>query len=149
MVAIRAAIACVAVICACALLAASARAQSDRPDATVEFSGGSVAAGIGWTWGSGTVMYKGEKYPITVDGLSVGSVGAASVMGSGGVFGLSKIEDIEGIYTAATVGIAIGGGASPVAMSNQKGVKIDGITTNQGLKVSFAAGGVTIKLKKK
>lgn len=28
------------------------------PDGRVKFSGGSVAAGIGYTWGSGTLTYK-------------------------------------------------------------------------------------------
>ena len=61
-----------AVAGALVLCAPSAHAQEEKPDATVEFSGGSVAAGIGYSWGSGTLTYKGMKYPITVDGLSAG-----------------------------------------------------------------------------
>jgi len=58
---------------ALALFAANAHGQGKEPDATVEFSGGSIAAGIGFSWGSGTLTYKGTKYPITVSGLSVGA----------------------------------------------------------------------------
>ena len=45
------------------------RGSSANP--TVQFSGGSVAAGIGYSWGSGTLHYRGKSYPIKVDGPSV------------------------------------------------------------------------------
>ena len=48
---------------------------AEKPDATLRLSGGSVAAGIGWSWGSGTLTYKGKDYPISVKGLSLGKVG--------------------------------------------------------------------------
>ena len=39
-------------------------AQEARPDATLQLSGGSVAAGIGWSWGSGTLTYKGKNFSL-------------------------------------------------------------------------------------
>ena len=48
------------------------------PDATLRLSGGSFAAGIGFSWGSGTLTYKGKDYPVKVKGLSVGKVGITS-----------------------------------------------------------------------
>ena len=143
----------VAMVGALALFAASARAEDTtvkkEPDAKIEFKGGSVAVGIGFSWGSGTVTYKGKTYPISVDGLSVGAVGRTDVTASGVVFGLTKIEDIEGNYTSVTAGVAIGGGGMAVAMRNEKGVTIDGVGTTIGLKVALATAGVKITLKKK
>jgi hypothetical protein len=52
-----------------------AATHQSKPDATLRFSGGSFAAGIGFSWGSGTLTYRGKSYPVKVKGLSVGKVG--------------------------------------------------------------------------
>ena len=139
----------IAIAGALALFVASAQAQEKKPDGTVEFSGGSMAAGVGFSWGSGTLTYKGVKYPITVEGLTAGaSVGATSMTASGSVYNLKKIEDFDGIYTEAGAGATVGGGARVVTMKNQNGVVIDEVATTQGLKLSLDTGGVKIKIKK-
>ena len=66
------------------LLAATlnlARAAS-TPDGTISLSADSVAAGIGISWGSGSLTYKGKTYPISVDGLSVGDAGISKITAS-------------------------------------------------------------------
>ncbi len=148
---VRLVIKSIAVAGALALFVASAHAQEPKktPDGSVEFSGGSVAAGIGYSWGSGTLTYKGVKYPITVSGLTAGaSVGATGITASGSVYNLKKIEDFDGNYTAAGTGATVGGGANVVTMKNQNGVVIDSVSTTQGLKLSLDAGGVKIAIKK-
>ena len=35
-------------------------AANEKPDATVSFSGASAAAGVGVTWGSGTLRFEGK-----------------------------------------------------------------------------------------
>ena len=57
------------------LLGQTAFVSAETPDAVIELSGGSVAAGIGYTWGSGTLIYQGKRYPLTISGLSLASVG--------------------------------------------------------------------------
>ena len=42
---------------------------------TLRLTDGSVAAGIGFSWGRGTLTYAGKTYPVKVEGLSVGEVG--------------------------------------------------------------------------
>lgn len=128
------------------LVAGTAIAQ-EKPDATLVFSGGSVAAGIGFSWGSGTLTYNGKEYPFSVEGLSVGSVGASSVTASGDVFNLKALEDFNGNYTAATAQATIGGGAGATAMQNQKSVVLKIFSTTQGLDFKFAADGVKFTLK--
>src|SRR5512134_1655705 len=53
------------------LLVGLAGAQAKKPDATLTLSEGSVAVGIGFSWGKGTVTYKGKRYSFKVEGLSV------------------------------------------------------------------------------
>jgi len=50
---------------------------------TLRLSGGSVAAGVGVDWASGTLTYQGKHYPVSVKGLSVGDVGVTSIEASG------------------------------------------------------------------
>jgi hypothetical protein len=128
-------------------LVAPALAEDKTPDATIEFTGGSVAAGIGFSWGSGEVTYKGKKHDVSVDGLSVGDVGATRVSLSGKVFNLKKLEDVEGNYTSVGAGATVGGGGGAFAMRNQNGVVIEAVSTTQGLKVALWTAGVNIKLK--
>lgn len=129
------------------LVAGTALAQ-DKPDATLKLSAGHVSVGIGYSWGGGTLTYKGKKYTFSVDGLSVGAVGGASIEATGDVYGLKKLQDFNGNYTAASAGATLGGGASGTAMQNQAGVVIKLVSTTQGLDFKFAASGVKIKLKK-
>ncbi len=126
----------------------SAAQAEDRPDATLKLHAGSVAVGIGYSWGGGTLTYKGKTYEVEVSGLSIGDVGAAKIEASGNVYHLNKLADFDGNYTAAAAGATVAGGASAAAMQNQNGVVIHIVSTTQGLKFALAAAGVSMKLKK-
>src|SRR2546430_7924607 len=56
-----------------AVLAGLAVAQSSKPDATLNFSSGSVAAGGGVSWGDGALGDNGRTYPPRSEGLSPGA----------------------------------------------------------------------------
>ncbi len=124
-------------------------AKEEKPDATIRLSGGGVAAGIGFSWGKGTLIYKGKDYPISVNGLSLGKVGITSATASGDVYHLKKLEDFDGNYTGVGAGMTLAGGRSAVTVKNQNGVRIRLISTNRGVDVSVAKGGVEMKLKEK
>jgi hypothetical protein len=116
-------------------------------DALIEFSGGSVAAGIGFSWGSGTLTQAGKTYSLKIDGLSVGSVGITKASAYGKVYHLKKLSDINGTYAAIGTGATVGGGGTAIAMKNAKGVIIDIYTTTEGVNLSLGTAGVKIELK--
>jgi len=116
-------------------------------DALIEFSAGSVAAGIGFSWGSGTLTQAGKTYSLKIDGLTVGNVGIAKASAWGRVYHLKKVSDINGTYAAIGTGATIGGGGSAITMKNSKGVVIDIFTTTEGLSLGVGTAGVTITLK--
>jgi hypothetical protein len=122
-------------------------AAQNIPTGTIELSGGSVAAGIGYTWGSGTLTFEGRKYPLKVNGISIVQVGISDYTASGTVYDLKKLSDINGVYTAVSAGAAIAGGASVTAMKNSHGVLIQWVATHAGLNLSLGTKGVTIALK--
>jgi hypothetical protein len=128
------------------LLIGPARASAQAPDGVIELSGGSVAAGIGYTWGSGTLIFQGKRYPLSVSGLSLGSVGVAEYTAAGSVTGLKTPQDINGVFTSGAAGGTLGGGATVAAMRNQNGVSISLSSTTQGLNLTLAAEGMRISL---
>jgi hypothetical protein len=121
--------------------------KSATPDGTIEFSGGSVAVGVGFTWGSGTVKFKGKTYKVKVEGLSAGEVGGTSVKASGNIYNLQRIEDIEGTFTAGAAGGTLAGGGTRATMKNEKGVEMKIESKTKGLSLKFAAEGVKVKLE--
>ena len=125
-----------------------ATAGEKKPDATLKLSGGSMAVGIGWSWGKGTLTYKGKTYPFKVEGLSVGDVGVTKAEATAKVYNLKKLEDFTGTYAAAAAGATVGGGGSVTAMQNQNGVEITLLATTQGVAFKFAAEGVKLTLTK-
>lgn len=122
--------------------------EAETPDATIELSGGSVALGIGYSWGEGKLVYKGQSHKLKVSGLSIVDVGASSYTASGPVFRLKRLEDIEGNYTAGTAGATVAGGVSGTVMKNDHGVVIELTATREGLQFTLAPTGMKITLDK-
>jgi hypothetical protein len=145
----RVSVLALALICAATLSSVAWSAdKEEKPDAKLELSAKSAAAGVGWTWGDGKVMYKGKTYPVDVDGLTVGSVGAASIEAEGTVYHLKKLADFDGTYVAASAGATVGGGAGVLAMQNEHGVVVQMKATTQGVKFTIGTSGVKLALKK-
>ncbi len=136
-----------AVLIGAAGVAAAGEAEK-KPDAKVEFSAGSVAAGIGYSWGSGVLTYKGKEYRFKVDGLSVGDVGVVQVDAAGDVYELKKVPEFSGIYTALTAQATVGGGAGAIRMKNQNGVLLQLISRTQGVDLKLATSGLKITMEK-
>jgi type 1 fimbria pilin len=124
-----------------------ALAQDRDPSGTIDFSGNAVAVGIGYSWGNGTLDFKGQKYPFTIYGVSLIDVGAASFDGSGDVYNITNPQQLAGNYVAAGVGAAIAQGGSVVALQNGNGVVIHLHTNQEGLRFNLSASGVSIRMK--
>src|ERR1043166_3271270 len=75
-----------------------AATHESAPDATLRLRMGSFALGIGTSWGSGTLTYRGKDYPVKVRGLSVGKVGFTNSSAFGDVFNLRHLQDFNGHY---------------------------------------------------
>jgi hypothetical protein len=130
------------------LIAAVSRGLAEAPDGTVRLTGKSVAAGVGFSWGSGVLTYKGREYPFTVTALSAGDIGVATTEVSGEVFNLENLDDFDGNYTSFNVGVTLAGGATGALMRNQSGVVINLVGTTQGLNFELGVDGIKIQLKR-
>jgi len=125
-----------------------AHAQSDAPVGKINFMGGSVAAGVGFSWGSGTLNFRGKTYEFNVKGFAVGDVGVTSIDATGSVYNLTKLEDFDGNYAAAGAGATLAGGGSIMTMQNPHGVVIHVTSTTAGLNLNLGPSGITFTLKK-
>jgi hypothetical protein len=106
-----------------------------------------VGAIFGVSWGHGVFYFKGKKYPIRVEGLSIGDVGYAEIKARGKVYNAKTPLDITGTYAAAGAGVALAGGVAGLAMQNERGVVIDLSATQQGVKLNIGPQGLTITMR--
>jgi len=113
---------------------------------TLTLSDGSVAAGVGFSWGKGTLAYAGKTYPVKVEGLSVGEIGIVRATATGTVSNLTKVGDFSGNYVAVGAGAAAAGGAGVAVMQNQNGVVIELQSTTQGASLKLGAEGLRLTL---
>lgn len=141
---------------ACALFSGATLAEDSsqqssgsgaEPDATVELSGGAIAAGIGYEWGHGDVVYQGQKHHFKLSGLSIVDVGVANISASGVVYNLKNLQDLNGNYVAASAGLTIAGGGSADYLKNEHGVVIKLLSTSRGLRFNLSANGMKVQLE--
>ena len=125
----------------------AAVADDAKPDGTVTLSGGSVAAGIGLTWGHGELKYQEGSHTFSIRGVSIVDVGATGYSASGVVYHLHQLSDFSGNYAAAGAGITVAGGGTAVYLKNDHGVVIKLIATDVGLKFKLSGDGVHVSLK--
>ena len=124
-------------------------AEGAIPSAYVWLSGGSVAIGIGYTWGHGTLYYSKDQkqYKFKLSGVSIADVGGAGITAEGEVYNLSKPSDLSGSYSAVTAGVTVIEGGSVAYLKNSNGVVIKLHSQTGGLRFNLAANGMNITLQ--
>src|SRR5690349_5670804 len=80
----------------------AAQEQQAKPDATVDFTGASAAVGMGYSWGSGTLHYKGKDYPFSASGLTLADIGGGTNVVTAEVYKLNSVGDFAGTYSVAS-----------------------------------------------
>jgi len=121
--------------------------KDDRPDAKLTLSGTSAAIGVGTTWGSGTLTYKGKSYPVKLRGLQIGDVGGSRLDVTGDVYHLKSLADFDGTYAAVGAGAAVGtAGAGHSLMRNSRGVVIDLASDREGVEIKAGLDGVQLSV---
>ena len=144
-------LACAALVGAVAMGAlraarAAEEAPAPIPSATLRISAKQLAAGAGFSWGGGVLNYDGKEYRVSVDGLTVGTVGVTSIDATGEVYDLKKLEDFPGTYFAAVAGSTIGGGGAKLVMKNQNGVVMHVQATTIGVGLTIGVSGLKVTL---
>jgi outer membrane immunogenic protein len=116
------------------------------PPAFVRLETTSIAAGIGVSWGDGTLTFQGRDYDFELKGISLIDLGASSSVSVGDVQNLENLADFEGTYVALEAAGAAGSGASAVTMRNENGVVITLNSELRGVQLALATQGLRITL---
>src|SRR5258708_3734662 len=124
-------------------------AEGAIPSAYVWLSGGSVAIGIGYSWGHGTLYNSKDQkqYKFKLSGVSVADVGAAGITAEGEVYNLTSPQDLSGNYSAVTAGLTIIEGGSVAYLKNEKGVVIKLHSQTGGLRFNLSANRIRVTLQ--
>jgi hypothetical protein len=130
-----------------AVLSSPAFAEDKKPSGLLKLTEGSVAVGLGWSWGKGTLTYGGKDYKVKVSGLSVGEVGMTDVKAKGDVYDLKSVDDFNGVYAAAGANFTAGQGKGATALTNAKGVSIVLTSITKGASLKIAAEGLKLSIE--
>ena len=102
---------------------------------------------VGAGGGSGTLHFQGHNYPLSVGGLSLGTLGVAGADLVGTASNLHRPQDIAGVYGAAGAGFTFIGGGQVATLRNDKGVVLTLRGAQAGFQASLGVGGMTLALR--
>ncbi len=146
MVGIRHALRCGAVALLLSALALVTQARAETGVLRVEVAKAGFIFGVGG--GSGTLLFRGRSYPLSVGGVSFGAtIGASKSDLVGHAYNLHQPSDIAGTYSAVGGGLAVAGGRSSVRLQNAKGVVIELRGRKVGFEFSANISGVDVQLR--
>ena len=102
---------------------------------------------VGAGGGDGALTYNGVTYPLSVGGVSFGTIGIAEMQLVGTASHLRNAADIAGVYTAASASLAVAGGAKVAQLRSEHGVILRVHGAQVGFEASLSLGGMTISLR--
>ena len=127
-----------------AMLSSASHADSGTISLTI-YKAGWVIGGSG---GGGTLNFRGRNYALSAGGIDYGFVfGGSKTTLRGRVSNIFRPSDVAGVYGAAGAGLAIGGGARAIVLTNQKGAVLELSGRQVGLMANLDLSGLAITLK--
>jgi hypothetical protein len=127
-----------------ASLSSAAHADSGFVSLTI-YKAGWIIGGSG---GGGTLNFRGRSYGLSAGGLDYGLVfGGSKTVLRGRVSNINSPSDVAGVYGAAGAGLAVGGGARAIVLTNQKGAVLELSGQQVGLMANVDLSGLAITLK--
>jgi hypothetical protein len=103
---------------------------------------------VGGSGGSGTLVFHGRRYPLSIGGVSWGfTFGASATDFFGEVSNIRSPFDVNGVYGAAGAGVAVGPGAGGIVLANQNGAVLTLSGRQMGVIVAADLNGLVISLR--
>jgi hypothetical protein len=103
---------------------------------------------IGGSGGSGSLNFRGRSYALSAGGLDYGLVfGGSKTVLRGRVSNINRASDVAGVYGAAGAGLAVGGGARAIVLTNQKGAVLELSGRQVGLMANVDLSGLAITMR--
>ncbi len=115
-----------------------------RPSGYLTIHATQFAVGLGYTWGDGTLRYRGKSYKFKVKGLNLIGVGLSSIDAKGEVYNLDNLDDFPGKYMGFGEGAALVMGKAGLVMKNFQGVVINLHAEQTGVDLKVGNEGLSI-----
>jgi hypothetical protein len=137
---------CTALLALAAVVGLSPAGHADEGTVTLTiYKAGWIIGGSG---GAGTLYFHGRAYPLSTGGLDYGLVfGGSKTVLHGRVSNIWRPSDVAGVYGAAGAGLAIGGGARAIVLTNQKGAVLELAGHQVGLMANADLSGLAITMR--
>jgi hypothetical protein len=133
-------------VCMAAGPAAADDWSAGEPSATIEYSGWTIGAGLGFSEVHGLMHHEGVSYPITIHGTQLLDLGAAKICGDGQVYGLQDPTDIAGKYHGTSLAGTLAVGARGGRFQSPKGIYIETQSVTYGGNLTVGATPIRIVL---
>jgi hypothetical protein len=140
----RTRIGCAALLAAGLMMAAPSPSQAAVGSVRIHLTKAGFIFGA--SGGGGVLLFRGRAYPLSIGGISVGTIGVAGAELWGRAYHLRRAADIRGTYTAVAGSVAIGVGAKEVRLQNVNGVVLVLHGPQAGLEVSASLSGMGISV---
>jgi hypothetical protein len=138
----------VALVALTAFAGTSLSSASHADEGTVSLTIYKAGWIIGGSGGGGTLNFRGRTYALSAGGLDYGLVfGGSKTVLRGRVSNINRPSDVAGVYGAAGAGLAVGGGARAIVLTNQKGAVLELSGRQVGLMANVDLSGLAITLK--
>jgi len=97
--------------------------------------------------GTGGIIYRGRRHPVSVSGLGLGGIGISEVDAHGDVFNLPDLGMFPGAYAQARYGYALGQMSSGYLwLQNDSGVIMRLKAKREGLMLSLGGDAIAIRM---
>ena len=117
-----------------------------KPVATIEVQAEQLRLLLGGARGKGVLNFQGKKYPFSLKAVTAGGVGVQKTHATGDVYFLKTPADFPGVYSAVSIGAAVGKGAGGSQYQNSKGVFISVKSKSEGVGLSLGLGAVEVTM---
>ena len=139
---------CLTVFSAGAQEKSKGEAQGEKAEGTptgkVTIKTSRVTVGIGYTWGDGTLKFKGKEYKFKVSGLNMIGLGYTSMNVKGEVYNLESLSDFPGKYFGVEGGATLIKGSAWLVIKNSKGVVLNLKGKQKGADLRLGDQGLSI-----
>lgn len=134
-----------ALVAAMMVFAAASPSQAETGSVRISVTKAGFIVGVGG--GSGTLHFKGHNYPLSIGGIGIGTIGAASADLVGRAYHLRRPTDIAGTYTAVSASAAVAGGGKVARLQNSNGVILELSGRQVGVELSLSLSGMTVSMR--
>ncbi|QHI96384.1 hypothetical protein GT348_04535 [Aristophania vespae] len=118
-----------------------------KPVGHIHLKTHSADLGVGYTWGDGTLVYRGKTHHFKISGGNIAALGYASIEANGEVYNLKHLHDFDGEYGSLAGEATVAEGVGGALLANSNGVRLKITSKASGAHLTAGLQGLKFTLK--